>query len=128
MTVMVVMLAAVMVMVTGGCKKADFDINGNWYVEFSLESSGAFNVGFTGSETSGSVIYASQFSGEYVVENKDVEFVVRIQVVLDTITELFVYEFKGVFTDADHMNGTVSAYLANVPSSATNGTWNAERL
>lgn len=128
MFALAVLFAAMAVLVTGGCKKADFDINGNWYIDFSLETSGAFNVGFTGSKTSGDVIYADQFAGEYQVEDKNVVFVVRIQVVLDNITELFVYEFSGTFSDADHMSGTVIAYLANVPGSETQGTWSGQRL
>ena len=115
-------------MLNTGCSKADFNITGNWYLNFTLESAGAFQIAFSGSKTLGNVIFQNLPSGEYSVAGRDVEFVLRVELVVSGSVELLVYSFTGYFDDKNHMSGTVVAYMPDVVDSEVSGTWSAERL
>jgi hypothetical protein len=128
--VLVVILMGMTILVNTGCKAAKYNITGNWRVDFTLDSSGAFLVAFSGTRTEGIVIYENQAAGEYSVVDQDVEFVLRLTLFDEgTMTsETLIYYFTGSFSDKNHMTGSLSAYLVDVAGSEQNGTWNAEKL
>ena len=118
-----------MVVTTGGCKQAAFNITGNWLIDFTLDDSGSVLLAFSGTKTIGSVIWENQMSGEYNVSDRQVDFVLRIYVnITNTSTsELIVYNFTGSFEDGDHLSGTCSAYKYSTPDEVVTGTWSGQR-
>lgn len=126
--VFIIMLST-MVLTTGGCKQAAFNITGNWLINFTLDESGVVLVAFSGTKTVGSVIWENQMSGEYSVSDKQVDFVLRIYVNITNTSssELFVYNFSGSFDDEDHLSGTCTAFKYSTPDEIVSGTWDAQR-
>lgn len=127
LTAVFVIGAGITLIGTGGCKQADYNITGNWLVNFTLDDTGSFLVAFSGSKTLGNVIWENQMSGEYSVSDRQVDYVLRIYISASNATVLVIYNFNGSFDDKDHMSGTVSAYLYDSPSDITTGTWTAQR-
>lgn len=128
-TVMFIIVLSAMVLTTGGCKQAEYNITGNWLINFTLDDSGAFLVAFSGTKTIGSVIWENQMSGEYTVADKQVDFVLRIYVNVSgsSATELFVYNFTGTFESEDRISGTCNASRYSNPSDMVSGTWSGDR-
>jgi len=118
-----------MVLTTGGCKQAAFNITGNWLINFTLDDSGAVLLAFSGTKTIGSVIWENQMSGEYNVADRQVDFVLRIYVniVNSSASELIVYNFTGSFDDENHLSGTCTAFKYTTPDEVVSGTWNGQR-
>lgn len=129
MMIFVMVTALTSLMFQNGCNKADFSIEGQWEVSVTIGTSGTFFVGFVGSKELGNTIYNNQQAGEYEVSGSDVEFVLRLDVVLPGgIQELFIYHFTGTFQDDTHMSGSVLAYLLDVPGSEETGSWTAVKI
>lgn len=127
---LVVIFMGMTILVNTGCKAAKYNITGNWRVDFTLETSGAFLVAFSGTRTDGIVIYDNQAAGEYSVIDQDVEFVVRITLLDESTmtTQTLIYYFVGTFSDKNHMSGNLSAYKVDVAGSEKNGPWSAEKF
>lgn len=128
LTALVVMFIGFTLSISTGCNKTQYDITGAWNVSYVLASPGNFDMGFTGSRTTGYTIWDNQISGEYNVADKDVEFVLRITVSSDSTTKTVIYYFLGSFESKDRMSGTLKAYDPEVSGSEINGTWFAEKL
>jgi len=111
-----------------GCKGSKFDITGAWRVDYILTSAANFEIGFSGSRTSGITIWDNQAAGEYAVADQDVEFVLRINVTIGGTTRTVIYHFVGAFENKDRMSGTVRAYDPDVQGSEVNGTWSAQKM
>lgn len=124
-----IIVLSTMVLTTGGCKQAAFNITGNWLINFTLDESGVVLVAFSGSKTVGSVIWENQMSGEYNVSDKQVDFVLRIYVSTTNTSssELYVFNFTGSFDDEDHLSGTCTAYKYSTPDEIVSGTWDGQR-
>jgi hypothetical protein len=127
LTLFFVIGAGIVLISTTGCKQADYNITGNWLVDFTLDDTASFLVAFSGSKTSGAVIWENQMSGEYFVSNRQVDYVLRIYISASNGTALVVYNFTGSFEDKDHMSGTLTAYFYDTPNDTTSGTWTAVR-
>jgi hypothetical protein len=127
LTLCMVIAAGILLIGNTGCNQADYNITGNWLVNFTLDNTGSFLVAFSGSKTLGSVIWENQMSGEYTVADRAVDFVLRIYISASNGTVLVIYKFTGTFEDKDNMSGTVSAYLYDTPNDITTGTWTAAR-
>lgn len=124
-----IIVLSTMVLTTGGCKQAAFNITGNWLINFTLDESGVVLVAFSGTKTVGSVIWENQMSGEYNVSDKQVDFVLRIYVSTTNTSssELYVFNFTGSFDDEDHLSGTCTAYKYSTPDEIVSGTWDGQR-
>lgn len=127
-TVMVAMFIGLSLLMNTGCNKTKYDITGAWRVNYVLTSAATFEMGFTGSRTSGYTVWNNQISGEYNVAGQDMEFVLRITVSADDDTRTIIYYFLGSFDSSDRMSGTLKAYDLEDEDSAINGTWYAEKL
>lgn len=127
-TVLVVMLLGLTVLMSTGCNRTKYDITGTWSISYVLTSAKTFEMGFTGTRTSGYTVWNNQISGEYSVVDKEVEFVLRITVSVDGTTKTIIYYFLGSFDSAESMSGTLKAYDLEDEGSAINGTWSAEKL
>ncbi len=127
--VLVVILMGMTILVNTGCKATKYNITGNWRVDFTLETSGAFLVAFSGTRTEGIVIWENQAAGEYSVIDQDVEFVLRVTLFDEgtMTTQTLIYYFTGTFSDKNHMSGNLSAYIVDVAGSEKTGSWNAEK-
>ncbi len=125
LAVMFIGLTAVM---STGCKGTKYDITGGWRVDYILAAPGNFEVAFSGSRTSGITIWDNQAAGEYNVADQDVEFVLRIYVIVGGTTKTIIYYFVGTFENKDRMSGTLRAYDPDVQGSEINGTWFAQKL
>ncbi|MCP5104908.1 MAG: hypothetical protein GY950_16095 [bacterium] len=126
--VLPVILIGLLLLVNTGCQKAEYNITGNWRVDFTLDGSGSFIVAFSGTKTIGSVIWENQQSGEYNVADKTVDFVLRLNLVVSGASQVIVYLFTGNFQDENSMGGNVTAYMPDIQGSEVNGTWTAQRL
>lgn len=128
--IMMLAMAVFALVFISGCSSADFNITGNWRITFTLEGEtpGNFNIALSGSKTTGVVVWQNQQSGSYNVAGKDVNIILRIYVSATGINRLFVYEFKGQFSDENSMNGTMVALIADVPGSDDKGVWSGKRM
>lgn len=112
-----------------GCSNAKYNITGEWRIDITLGTAGGyFDVAFAGSSTSGIVIWDDQSAGEYTVDNKDLEFVLRITAIYEGNSKTIIYHFKGSFVDGSHMSGTLKVYDPLVSGSEVNGTWLGQKL
>ena len=113
-----------------GCTNTKYNITGEWRVDLTLgTAAGYFIVGFAGNSTSGIVIWDDQSAGEYSVASKDLEFVLRLNLITNEgNSKTLIYYFVGSFEDGSHMNGTVKVYDPEVAGSEVNGTWLAQKL
>ena len=124
-----IIVLSTMVLVNSGCKQAEYNITGNWLINFTLDDTGSFLVAFSGTKTIGSVIWENQMSGEYNVADTQVDFVLRIYVNItnSTTTELFIYTFTGTIENEDRMSGTCTAARYSTPDEVVSGIWTGDR-
>ncbi len=124
-----IIVLSTIVLTTGGCKQAEYNITGNWLIDFTLDQSGSFIVAFSGTKTIGSVVWENQMAGEYAVMDKQVDFVLRIYATVTggTSTELLLYTFSGTFDNEDRLSGTCTAGRYSDPDDVVSGTWTGSR-
>jgi len=110
----IVVVGAVLALAMGGKKKEPeperFDIRGNWTIEPDIYV--PIHMTFSGTLTSGEFIDVDEnLRGSYIVNGRQVEFSYNTLAI----------NFRGSFTDRDHMNGTYE--IVGVGT----GTWAAHR-
>lgn len=130
LSVAVVLLLGIGILSSTGCSSADFNVTGNWRVDFQLEGQEPefFYLNFSGTKTTGVVFWDEQQAGNYSVTGDQVIFEVRIWVSIEGVNTLFLYSFLGYFDNDNKFSGAIVASLPEIPGGEESGPFTATRL
>ncbi|MCU0284886.1 MAG: hypothetical protein MUF15_00680 [Acidobacteria bacterium] len=118
-----VILAAVILLVQGGCKDKAFNITGTWDILITIDGVDFNEIySFVGDRVSGDLYWEGQLLGFYTVSGDQVHFQLEYY---DADDDYTVEDFRGYIDTNDQMSGNVT-YTVEGYNPVT-GTWIAAR-